>query len=105
VITKIELATTELKTEEKNNKRAKGDFTKEVDSWLKKAFSSVDMQTGIIYEEEWPLGWTQVVVENLNSHDAKKGMKSFWYQVTVTDCVDEKNTWITDPRGDNEGKN
>lgn len=104
VISKIELATKE-DMQDARKKHSKGDFAGGVDTWLTKAFKSIDQKTGIIYEAKQQPGWTQVVLENLNNHNAEEGVKRFWYEVTVTKCGDQKIEWTTDPRGDNEGKN
>jgi len=100
VITKIELTTNAVK-----NDPAKGDFTLKLDSWIKNsAFNDVNLDSGIVYQAiPSDEGWTQITLTNLNSHDAKKGEKQFWYRVTATQCGDPDTTWVTDPRGDNEG--
>jgi hypothetical protein len=49
-------------------------------------------------------GNTQVILVNNNSNDYVAGSYvPFWYRVTVTDCNDDTITWVSDPRGDNEG--
>jgi len=109
VITEIELSTKELTAQAESDRHAKGDFTGGVDPWIKNsAFNSVNQRTGIVYQATWKDGWTQVALTNLNKHDAAEGVKQFWYKVTVTACAGgegEHATWVTDPRGDNEGKN
>jgi hypothetical protein len=107
VITKVELADESL-----DDDPTKGDFGGPfpLDNWLKyDAFPAVDLDDGIVYEAPWNKAATQVFLENLNSHKAGDGIKSFWYRVTVTDCdeYDEgmRYTWVTDPRGDNKGLN
>lgn len=109
VITSIKLTTEELITNQDNEQHSKGNFSAKLEPWLKKnAFKSVDLDTGFIYKAALEDGWTQVVLQNLNNHDAKYGVKQFWYEVSVTSCEIKngvRGKWVTDPRGDNEGKN
>ena len=102
VITKIELTTNAVE-----NDPAKGDFTGNLSAWIKNsAFNDVDLGSGIIYQANSPdEAWTQRTLTNLNSHDAQEGEKQFWYRVTATKCGEPETTWVTDPRGDNEGLN
>lgn len=111
VITKIELAVVEKEADEDYvPDGSKGDFNKTpLADWIKyDAFSAVNLANGIVYEAPWDKAATQVFLENLNSHNAELGVLPFWYRVTVTACNDEDGdgvheTWVTDPRGDNEG--
>lgn len=101
VITKIELTTT--------GAGDKGVFKSDdgavvLEPWLKEnAFPSVDLSSGIAYRAN-PLeqARTRVFLTNMNDHDAEDGIKTFWYQVTVSDCAGA-NEWVSDPRGDNKG--
>ena len=108
VITKVELA---VKGQGNDPEAVKGDFNGPfpLDDWLKyDAFPAVDLDDGIVYEAPWDKAATQVFLDNLNSHDAADGIKSFWYRVTVTACEEDegvRETWVTDPRGDNKGRN
>lgn len=106
-ISDIELASSPATSQDNSTANSKGDFTGGVDPWLAQAFKSIDRNTGVIYqaEPENEFRWPQVIVENKNNHEATDGVMRFWYKVTVTDCDDNERTWITDPRGDNEGKN
>jgi len=100
VITKVELTTT--------GSGDKGTFVGHLPlpAWIKEnAFPSVDRSTGIAYQADLQQARTQVFLANMNNHDASEGTKTFWYQVTVTDCDDESKQWVTDPRGDNKGMN
>jgi hypothetical protein len=103
VITQIELSTTVMSVDPNNTKKDKGDFTAVVADWLKEgAFFDV-LDTGIVYKvSSIEDAKTQVELINWNNN---KGEKQFWYQVTVTSCDGEETTWVTDPRGDNEGRN
>lgn len=108
VITEIKLTT----TGENNDKDAlKGDFTKAPDPWLKNyAFIGVDLNDGVVFEGDATAGSsnpgrTLVWLVNMNNHDPSLGEKTFWYQVTATECNGGANPdkWITDPRGENKG--
>jgi len=105
VITKIELtATGEVEAPKKNDRDDEGNFRGPfpLPTWLKDAFPAIDLTTGIVYEAaSLDVARAQVRVSNLNNH--KEDLtKSFWYRVTVKAC-DGKNTWVLDPRGDNQG--
>lgn len=105
VITKIELTATSAG---KDTKDDKGDFdrTPPLPAWLKDAFPAINLDTGIVFEASLDVARTQAWVLNLNNHENQPGeptvIKSFWYKVTVTAC-DGSATWVSDPRGDNEG--
>ena len=83
----------------------KGDFSGPLaGTWLKTyAFPQVDQNTGILYDVPVNNGLTHLTLVNLNSHPQADGIKSFWYRVTVTDCDDPTRSWVSDPRGDNQG--
>lgn len=106
VITRIELTTTgesDLPDDEK------GDYSVDPDPWLREdAFPGVQTD-GVVYEELPANARTQAWLVNLNSHDASEGPKPFWYKITATACEENddgtRDTWITDPRGDNRGTN
>lgn len=114
VITKIELTAASVGNQVD---ATKGVFNGNLPDWLKyDAFLEVDQQTGIVYEapgNPWETGKTQVWLTNLNNHgweiEGGGDSLSFWYQVTVTACEENQDgtgkheTWVTDPRGDNEG--
>jgi hypothetical protein len=103
VITMIELT---AKGQGTDPEATKGDFdrTLPLPSWIKvNAFTGVDLDTGIVYTVNKDQAFTQALLVNLNNHDEETGERHFWYRVTVTDCNTPVNTWITDPRGDNEG--
>jgi len=103
VITQVKVTSEELVTNRGNENRSKGDFDAELAPWLKRnAFKFLNEDNGTIYDVGLENGWTQVVIQNLNNNE---GLKHFWYQVTVTSCDDPNKTWVTDPRGDNEGRN
>ena len=113
VITKIEVTATAAGV---GNNDSKGDFTGPfpLTGWLvDNAFPAVNPTTGIIYEATWDVARSQEWVTNLNDHDNSKEdidvTNSFWYRITVTACAknDEgtHTTWVSDPRGDNEGRN
>jgi hypothetical protein len=102
VITKLELtATGEAET-------TKGLYSvpaSGLPSWLKhRAFTTLDRETGIAFEASPANAGTQLFLTNLNSHKKESVDKQFWYKVTVKNC-DGSQTWVTDPRGDNEGRN
>lgn len=102
VITKIEVTD----TADAMNPAEKGNFSGGVaaTSWLKQyAFPQADAD-GFIYKADKDQGLARVTVINMNSHPAAQGDKAFWYKVTVEDC-NSKNTWVTDPRGENKGLN
>jgi hypothetical protein len=112
VITKIEVTATAA---DEGTNVSKGDFTGPfpLTGWLvENAFPAVDPDTGIIYEASFDVARTQESVTNMNDHDNSTEdpdvVKSFWYRVTVTACAENKDrtrtTWVSDPRGDNEGK-
>ena len=108
VITKIELTTNE-------DTKKKGNFKidPKLDDWVKMyAFEDVDPVTGIVYEAQWDEAWAQTTLFNKNDHkheiEGEENELSFWYRVTVTSCPKENHpseteTWVVDPRGDNEG--
>jgi len=99
VITSIVLSTDQDKT-----KPHAGKYGHPVDPWLKQyAFASVTKSNGEIYKADVSDGRTSVTLTNDNKHPTTDGPKSFWYQVTVTDCNDSTKHWTFDPRGDNEG--
>ena len=111
VITKIEVTATGA---DNGTSVYKGDFNAGLPDWLKDAFPVINAETGIIYEAASPeFARTQEWVSNLNNHDnppnAPGLTKSFWYRVTVTACAKNADgthaVWVSDPRGDNEGKN
>ena len=116
VITKIELTTYGA---DDSNEAKKGVFIeslgeKKLHPWLKKyAFPSVDLNTGIVFEASVETANAMVWLNNQNSQshedEGDDDKLSFWYRVTVTACTknDEGKhaTWVTEPRGDNEGKN
>ena len=88
----------------------KGDFNGPfpLADWLKDdAFSDVDLDTGIVYQApSLADARTQVWLVNMNSHEEPDVVKHFWYKVTATACEEKdgvRATWVTDPRGDNEG--
>ena len=105
VITKIELTTKGITDE-------KGDFSGPfpLDRWLREdAFPKVNLENGIAYEAT-PVntGLSQVKLFNVNSHSQEEqGILSYWYKVTATACDPNSDgiheTWVADPRGDNEG--
>jgi hypothetical protein len=103
VITKIQLTATGTGGDPQ---AVKGDFAVfPLPPWVENdAFPTVNLNTGIVYEATLADARTQAWLINMNSHDAGT-IKSFWYQVTATDCANLANTWVTDPRGDNEGLN
>jgi hypothetical protein len=76
--------------------------------WLKyQAFLSLDLVTGVVYEAPTVQAYNKLTLTNNNStlyEEGEEGEKQFWYKVTVTSC-DGLQTWVTDPRGDNEGRN
>ena len=110
VITKIEA--TAYSTD-----ATKGDFTGPfpLPGWLKEnAFPDIDLDTGIVYEAgSLNVARSQEWITNLNDHEnpieEADVIKSFWYRVTVTACNANQDgthtAWVSDPRGDNEGKN
>jgi hypothetical protein len=106
VITKIELTTTPMEGQELEDK---GVFDGDLPDWIKdKAFPDVNTETGVVYEASLDDALTQVWLINMNSHDFDDGLKRFWYKVTATACEDDDGdgvheTWVTDPRGENEG--
>jgi hypothetical protein len=107
VITKIEL-TTYVDATKPN--AAKGVFTGPfpLPDWLRDdAFSNVKLDSGIVYEApSLDDARTQVWLVNMNSHEEPDVVKNFWYKVTATACEEEDGihaTWVTDPRGENEG--
>ena len=97
VITKIQLTA--------SGNASKGDYTVfPLPDWVKdEAFSSVDLNTGIVYSKPVGEAANQVWLLNANANDPKNGDKTFWYRVTATDCTNPANTWVTDPRGRNGG--
>ena len=103
VITKVEVTT---KGKDDDPEADKGDYdrTNPLPLWVETdAFTTVNRATGIVYQVDKGYAFTQVLLVNLNSHDEADGEKHFWYRVTVTDCNNVANTWVSDPRGDNEG--
>jgi len=104
VITKIELTAS---SDGDDPEAVKGEFTGNLPDWVKQdAFPDVDQVSGIVYEADWDKASTQAWLVNLNSHKAADGVFPFWYKVTASDCdEDSETTWVTDPRGDNEGIN
>ena len=108
VITRIELT-----TKEKDDNQEKGDFNRppSLPRWIKvNAFNDVDLDTGIVYDAQLDEAWAQTTLFNLNNHtheiEGDENELSFWYRVTVTSCPKENHpseTWVVDPRGDNEG--
>lgn len=109
VITKIEVTATAAKGSATDDK---GDFngSASLPAWLKEnAFPEIDLETGVIYAaESWKTARTQEWITNLNDHLSPSNVPdiihSFWYKITVTACDDTGTTWVSDPRGDNEGK-
>jgi len=114
VITKIEVSANSVKGDPE---ASKGVFPGQLPSplWLKEnAFPALDRSTGVVYEAvSLDVARTQEWITNLNSHpnkvDEADETKSFWYRVTVTACAASKDgthvKWVSDPRGDNEGRN
>ena len=113
VITKIEVT---AKAAAAGANDSKGDFTGPfpLKGWLvDNAFPAVDPDTGIIFKASLGVARTQELVTNLNDHDNRTEdpdvVNEFWYRITVTACAENKDgthsTWVSDPRGDNEGKN
>ena len=110
VITKIEL--TDKPDTGSGSPPQKGDFTGGLaDSWLKTyAFPQVDTSDGVVYEvSDKNDGLARVTLVNMNSHPLEMNQgqvvpKRFWYRITAEDCTSNR-TWVTDPRGDNEGLN
>lgn len=110
VITRIELT-----TKAKDDSQEKGDFNRDekLDKWVQKnAFEDVILETGIVYNAQWDEAWAQTTLFNKNDHkheiEGVEDKLSFWYRVTVTSCPKENQpseTWVVDPRGDNEGLN
>lgn len=108
VITKVELTTA---GENGNSDDVKGNYTTAfpLDDWIKyDAFPAVNLNNGVVFEAPVDKAASQVFMENLNSHKASDGIKSFWYRITVTACDDPDGdnvheTWVSDPRGDNRG--
>lgn len=117
VITKIELTAkgiapkSDPDPDDVNPEAEKGDFTGNLPDWVRDdAFSGVDLSTGIVYQATTLNdARTQELLVNMNSHNASEGVKSFWYKVTATACIENKDgtrdIWVSDPRGDNEGLN
>jgi hypothetical protein len=112
VITKIEVTATGV---DESPKLSKGDFTGPfpLTGWLvENAFPTVNPDTGIIYEASRDVAQTRVLVTNFNDHDNSTKdddvTNQFWYKITVTACAENAEgthrTWVSDPRGDNEGK-
>ena len=101
VITGIEVTATADTT----NPSEKGNFLGGIDgTWLKKfAFPSADAEGYIYTVNSKDQGLSEVTVVNMNSHPASEGTKPFWYKITVKDCGSDA-IWITDPRGDNQGR-
>jgi len=103
VITKVEITTTGMGGD---SEAEKGDYdrTNPLPVWAKtEAFTNVNRNTGIVYHATKDNAFTQVLLVNLNSSNEADGEKHFWYRVTATDCETPANTWVSDPRGDNEG--
>ena len=105
VITRIELTT---KAEDVFQKKGDFDRTLKLDPWVKiNAFSHVKLDTGIVYDAQWDEAWAQTTLFNLNNHKHEiERDRSFWYRVTVKSCPKKEypsETWVVDPRGDNEG--
>lgn len=113
VITKIEVTPTPAGGSINNSKgNFNGSFP--LTGWIvDNAFPAVNPDTGIIHEASVDVARSQEWVTNLNDHDnstlATNVIHSFWYRVTVTACAENEDgthtTWVTDPRGDNEGRN
>jgi hypothetical protein len=104
VITKIELTTTGAG--DKGVFNGEAGWTQPAD-WVKvNAFPSVDLASGIAYEAtNLDQARSLVFLSNMNNHDASKGTRTFWYRVTVSACDGGEGPWVSDPRGDNKGKN
>jgi hypothetical protein len=113
VITKIEVTPTAAGESSDNSK---GDFNGSfpLTGWIvENAFPAINPDTGIIHEASLDVARSQEWVTNLNDHDNSiqetDVIHSFWYRVTVTACAENADgthtTWVTDPRGDNEGRN
>jgi hypothetical protein len=112
VITKVELTATGTG----NADQSKGVYISDpatdpatdpdVPGWLKSdAFTELNLKTGVVYSADTDKANNRLTLINLNNSDYVSGQfKSFWYKVTVTSC-DGSKTWVTDPRGDNEGRN
>lgn len=113
VITKIEV--TAKRDSNASSDDSKGDFDGPfpLTGWLvENAFPAVNPNTGIIHEVSWNVARSQEWVTNLNDHDSPIDdpvINSFWYRITVTACAENDEgthtTWVTDPRGDNTGRN
>jgi hypothetical protein len=109
VITKVELTTT-IDDTKPNDQKGKFTGPFPLENWIRDdAFSDIDLDTGIVYQPaSLDYARTQAWLVNMNSHEPP-GLKQFWYKVTATACAknDEgtHDTWVTDPRGDNEGHN
>lgn len=112
VITKIEVT---AQGADEGDDMYKGDFNGPfpLPLWLKEnAFEALDLDTGIIYSATSPeFARTREMVSNLNNHEslanATEFTRSFWYRVTVTACAENDGVhavWVSDPRGDNEGR-
>ena len=113
VITKIEVTATAANEGTSVNK---GDFDRStpLPAWLKEnAFPDINLDTGIIYQEKvLDVARSRQLVTNLNNHlnpsEGTVEVKSFWYKITVTACAENEDgthrTWVSDPRGDNEGR-
>jgi len=109
VITKVELTATGKATG--NADQSKGVYISDsatdtaVPGWLKsEAFTELNLKTGVVYSADEKIANNRLTLINLNNSDYVEGkFKSFWYKVTVKNC-DGSKTWVTDPRGDNEGR-
>ena len=102
VITSIQVTD----TPDPANPTAKGDFTATISNggWLKMyAFPQADSNGYIYNVGNKNHGLSEVTIVNMNSHPVSQGEKPFWYRVTVKDCGSSA-VWVTDPRGDNQGR-
>ena len=86
----------------------KGNYGVNPEPWLKDDAFPGAKTDGEVYNVPVDSARTQAWLVNMNSHVATGTPKPFWYKVTATACEQNKDgtrdTWITDPRADNEGK-
>lgn len=99
VITRIELSATGDYGDEKGSRFGESQAS---DPWLRDAFPAVDLSNGAVFQTaDISEGRTTVSIEDAN---AQVGERFIFYEVTATNCANDKVTIKIDPGVGNGGK-
>jgi len=75
-------------------------------AWANEAFYPIkDSSSGVLYEQDYDKGSTEVTIINKNNHDPADGTKILYYRVTATECDTPNATKSSDPGVENKGTN